>query len=324
MYRLKGLSGYRLVRWLGILAFPIPALTIVLALAVDRNSRKSLSGGPLEAVTRLWHWLWLPTHQNSLNGRLSPIDLAIPITEKDFHKLRFVIDSIVSSSKNEIKNIFLIVPQAHATSLSDIDLREDIPVKHVYDEELISKEGLHKLKRKFGKNANWVKQQVLKVTFAASPQVQNPVLVADADTVILGKVAFLIDDVQTLFMRATRYAGYDDASKSLGIDALERFPSNVCHQMLYQKDLVNEYIDRIRAETGKDLVDSVCSSVSTSHSPLHCAVDYETYGDFVRTQHRKRVRPTKWTNDVRSEGSMAFPITSFRSCLTVSFHHYTQ
>jgi len=248
-----------------------------------------------------------------------PVVVLIPVSAKDFHQIGTVIKSIYMHSLNPIHEIILVSP-------AQIELPPKIvslyPVS-VIDESRIISPSIRKSVFSLvpSGRTGWVIQQIIKFKYTAL--CSYPVVVLDADTVLLRNVTF-VDQIgkQLIQFSYEWHAEYETHYRNfLG----SRYRGSVCqisfvtHYQVMQSDVVLQFLG-VKDENDLDsrLIDWIECADFANHSPLS---EYHSYGRFLTDFYPTRFRIESWRNfDSRNQKSLSKAILTLLNYRSYSLH----
>jgi len=243
------------------------------------------------------------------------IELMIPVTQKDSDVLDLSVTGAVTHVQNHIKKISLVCPDSIVN-----ELRTRYPDYDVVSENSLISPTLEKLVHDYFKpdRQGWIKQQFLKKLFVL--RCSNPVLVLDADTIIL-KPKIWINSMGTQILGISDEYHSPYAEHFSNFSGLPNPPwSFVTHHQLMQPRIIREFLN----ENDESIERYIKSALRNEHSSIS---EYHSYGTWMFYKHADSIIYSKWTNQSvskveglnleLSEIKEKFP----RAC-SVSFHDY--
>lgn len=254
---------------------------------------------------------------------LPHIDLVFVAHPRDAELLDVSIDCALASSRNPIARTVIIVPDNFVESGA---LR--YPGASVVPEStIITPTILEHINRRFGRASSaWLLQQVLKFQAVLSSG-SAACLIVDADTLLVRPRTWLTGSgVQLLAPSLEYWEPYAAHMARMWPEFDNRTPlSWVTHHQLMQRDIVAEMFG-----DGGEGLDAWIALAETKPSPLS---EYHSYGAYLFTRHRERVRLAQWNNLPRPRaefptilgdnfGGSATLRLEGRRPHSVSFHHY--
>lgn len=262
----------------------------------------------------------VPSKDIRANGE-DPIDLVIPVIDKDAGTLPYVIDSAREYIHHPLGELYLVCPpdsrlikriagEKKATLIDERALVDIAPGDIQY--------------RYQGKNrANWIFQQFLKWSggkFCKSKKY----LVMDSDTVFLRPQPFQIDkrmvfDVcdeyhRPYFMAFERLFGFSSRSEV----------SFTSHHSLIDIGIMDELMEFLEARHGKPWYRAIADNIDQSE--MSCVSDYDNYALYVLARHPEQMAVRYWANKSVSRnelGNLEALRRNYRGKYnTLSFHSW--
>lgn len=241
----------------------------------------------------------LPSSDPGIN--LPPINILIPSTRKDIKKIKLVLEALVVFSANPIHKVFICSPEKldftdYGSSVLDIEFFCDSQVVTSPIEDFIAKS--IPLQRQ-----GWVRQQVIKLFFGVESDL--PLLVFDADTILLRETSFVFADKKQLLQISHEYHApyekhYADFMAHRSDPGDFSNLSYVTHYQVFQSDIIQKFLD---SEGDNEITQSVLRWLSladfSQESPLS---EYHCYGRYISAHHSERVKFETWRNFDRRDG----------------------
>lgn len=184
--------------------------------------------------------LLLSLLENFRSPREDPktVDVVIPVTEKDFHKLEEVVGSLHFIRGLRIGSVYLVTPVPHTVPPLDVDHN----VQVIADDVVLGPLRLPTEIRLGGKDrTGWVFQQLIKLA-APTFTTQSLILWHDADTVFCKPVYLVRRGRAQLFVAREFHKPYQDFIDRLVPGLRPQHLSFVAHSMLVQRDLLEELL----------------------------------------------------------------------------------
>ena len=263
---------------------------------------------------------------------LAPIDVVIPMVEKDLTCLPLVLSGVDQFCTNPITRIRIVTPRGKggngpiltspARKKQWSRLREEWPKLTVeFDDEVLGKELWSAIRER--KTHGWNIQQLIKFSAVlTSPELGT--LVLDADTVLTqpkswldsrGRQLLQVGQVVRPFytQHFTEFFGF---SKSVSAGF-------ITHHQLMQREILEEMFP----QGERDLIRWLDLAESSPRMKLS---EYDTYGTYLSSKHADRTRFGSWANLSASELHQALEAgiaqaqlaTVGRDYASVSFHSY--
>lgn len=198
-----------------------------------------------------------------------PIDVVIPVIEKDAKTLVLTIDSVRSNALHPIVNIYLIAPESAI-------LRKIADEKHcvfVLEDTVLPV---------FAKNTNrrgWLKQQYLKLN-ADTVGTCEHFLVIDADTILIRPQVFVNSNKAVLnILHDYWFKRKQMVKMALGFDVFHNVDFTSHHMLMCKTKLeaLKQHLQKLHALPWQDALDML-------NIPQNSFSEYELYGNFV-AQH---------------------------------------
>lgn len=220
------------------------------------------------------------TRNYSFPPSTAPIDVVIPIIEKDLKVLPCCLQGIRHCVTNNVRNIFIVSPRNEA--IVDFCGQQGLVYKNENDILGFSSKDINYSVNGIDRSG-WIFQQLLKLSgnICETPYY----LVIDADHVLLSPHTFLTENQKTVFYQSKEYhcPYYDMMDKLLGKFSLTRL-SFVSHKMLFSSQELRNLKDAMFEHTGKHWIDAILSCLDSKE--LSCFSEYETYGCFFPPEKR--------------------------------------
>ena len=265
---------------------------------------------------------------------LPPITVLIPCVAKDAAVVQLAVESAAIGVRNPIERVVLMAPAEDHVALSALgvgaellaDEEQDLPRSLRAIEELVPSE-----------RRGWVKQQVLKLGFAARAAA-NGVLILDADTILIQPRAWLAGDRQLLPVVHEYYEPYlRHAARCLGPNVKDEGLSWVAHHQLMQPRVVRDMLSAIlqrdmpgegRPEpTDLDIDRALEAWVrSADFNESSALSEYHCYGAFLRQHEPDNAVLARWSNVAAARSTVPLDrgglVKLFPAALSVSCHAY--
>lgn len=199
----------------------------------------------------------------------TPIDVVIPVIEKDSETLLLTIESVRSNILQPIKHIYLVAPESKK-------LREIAEAQNcifVLEDAVMPK---------FSKTTNrkgWLKQQYLKLN-ADSFVTCEHFLIIDADTILLRPQVFVKNNKDVLnILHDYWFIRKQMVQIALGFSKFHNLDFTSHHMLFCKTKLaaLKEHLQKIHGLPWQDALDSI-------NIPEGSFSEYELYGNFV-AQH---------------------------------------
>ncbi len=276
---------------------------------------------------RTWYMIVLKHSQALLkfNGCCSSsicIDVIITVIEKDFDVLPYTIQSVRSNVRHPIGQIFVIAPETEKIKL----LCREEKCTYLNEETIlpINKKDIDYFVKGVDRSG-WLMQQLIKLNGDKICS-QEYFLAIDADTVLIQPHTFLTKN-KTIFLCSDEYhlPYFETYHKLLG----ERttFPvSFVSHYMLFHKPKLHSLKKAIEQRNNTLWFNAIISCISKTETSSFS--EYETYGNFLRSNFSTSVKLKYWFNISMSRKKIN-EISRLKKDLchkyrAISFHSYKQ
>jgi len=224
-----------------------------------------------------------------------PINILIPATQKDIGKLLGVLESLKTYSLNPIETVYICSPNKLSThSFANLGLKVDL----LTDDQVITSHIEGHISSSIPKpRQGWMRQQVIKLMIGINSEL--PLLVFDADTLLLRNTTFVFpDDKQLLQISHEFHSPYEKHFQEfLAKFNMPVHPANVSfvtHYQVFQSDLILKFLNSQNKETAdKAIVSWIDLADFSQESPLS---EYHCYGRYISTFYSERVRFESWRN----------------------------
>ncbi len=250
-----------------------------------------------------------------------PIDIVIPVIDKDSETLPYVVDSVRENVKHPIGEVFFVCPGdsvqvrrvAKEKGCIIVDERELLPVSPK-DINYVS----------HGKNrSGWLYQQFLKWSGAKFCS-HRYYLVADSDTVFARPQVFEIEGRIVFDVCDGVHKPYFDAYEKIFGSRPESGISFTSHHALIDVEMIKTMIAEIENMHGMPWYDAIIRSIDINETSS--VSDYDNYGQFVLSKTPERMIVRYWRNlslyrrDLDKD--RAHRAIATKRYLTLSFHAY--
>lgn len=203
-----------------------------------------------------------------------PIDVVIPVIEKDLRVLPLCLEAVKRFVTNKIQTIYLVSPdnekiKAFCLEHGLVFVDEATVLKCAGHVHYILSDGTNR--------SGWIFQQLLKLS--ATIGNCSHFLVIDADHILLRPHTFLTEEGKTVFYRSREYhAPYYEAIRKLMGWNKSPFLSYVAHKMLFSRETLEIMKKEIHIHTGKVWDQAILSILDPNE--LSCFSEYEIYGNY--------------------------------------------
>lgn len=231
-----------------------------------------------------------------------PIDVVIPCAPKDLDTLEMCIAGIRENGKN-IRRVIVVSKDPLSNSAEWFD-EKNFPFNFQTIALEIFHGDAHKA-QKFLKNPatriGWVFQQLLK--FYAPyviPDISSNVLILDSDVIFLNPTQFMNEQGEPLFnVGKEKWKPYFVFGARLlpGWHRVYSEYSGICHWMLFQRPILDDFFSTINQQQGLEPWKAICRCIDNKDLVLACMSEYEMYFNYalLRTDQAK-ICPIKWIN----------------------------
>ncbi len=212
-----------------------------------------------------------------------PIDIVIPVAEKDAMVLPLVVQSIKAFVRHPINKFYVISPHVEEVG----PYLESHQIEYFTDEEILDRPtSFFDFKFNGVDRSGWLKQQFIKLAGDRFCEMEH-YLVVDSDTVFVRPLVFFHRDRYVMHVsKAYHRPYYELFSRLLGYRRISSL-SFISHHMLFNKTLVREMKKDIAAHTGLEWDEAVMKYLS--HDTVSPFSEYETYGNYLFNKYPKRI-----------------------------------
>ena len=247
-----------------------------------------------------------------------PVDVFIPVLEKDLPLLNFCVSGLRHNLNHPIGQIFIIAPPSKALEAGardlDICLLDENDVLPELDRnriQFVSKTGESR--------RGWILQQLLKLA-ADSLTKQDYFFVIDADTVLTRKQKFTLDGKNIFLQNPKIRKEYFYANRRLLGFGPCNYWSFVSHQMLFKRDWLADMKLHIEQNCSQAWYDAIIGNLE-SKKGLGFS-EFELYGNWCLQNYPDEVLCVDWEHlDVKQvDKQVALVNDSFYR--SVSCHSY--
>lgn len=231
-----------------------------------------------------------------------PIDVVFVCHPKDVRTLNLAIKGIKENGEN-INRVFVVSEEKLTDKAIWIDekiypfTKMSVALEIFNGDHKQASDFVNKPKSRIG----WIYAQLLKLhSLMIIPGISSNVLVIDADTIFLNKVAFMDSDNCPLFNPGTEYyKPYFGHSERLLPGLGKVFPnySGISHHMFFQRPVMKDFLETIERYHNIEAWRAMCRCIDHSELDYSCMADYEIYFSFIfyKTDQAK-LRFLKWQN----------------------------
>jgi hypothetical protein len=212
-----------------------------------------------------------------------PIDIIIPTIDKDIDLLEKVIIAAKKNIKHPINKIFVI-------SNNSLKLKEIITkysCNFIEESTIlpISKESIFYCFNGLDRSG-WLFQQLLKLS-ADQISTQDYFLVLDSDTIFVKPKIFIYKNKMILDHSDEYHMPYFDTYHNLMKVPAKSDLSFISHYMLFNKKYLQELKKFIEKQNGQSWTEAILMNVN--YNELSGFSEYETYGNYMLTFHKKKI-----------------------------------
>lgn len=250
-----------------------------------------------------------------------PIDIVIPVIDKDSDTLPFVIDSAREYIRHPITNIYLVCPRNSVLIHAIAKEKGCVCV----DEEILLPIGKKDIDYSVGgaNRAGWLYQQFLKWC-GDRFTTEDRYLVLDSDTVLIYPHVFISDGKQVFDYCDEIHKPYFEAIERLLKYKVACPVSFTSHHSLIDKKVMAELKAEIERTHGMAWYEAIMAIIDRSQMSSHS--DYDTYGHFYFKNHRETMMVRYWKNkSLPRSGAEELERQKARHSgryRTLSFHEY--
>lgn len=220
-----------------------------------------------------------------------PLDIIIPVIEKDLNALPFVISGIRNHVKHPVQQIYIVAP--NAISIRDVAAKNGCIFVDETTVCAITKQQINFIIN--GKDrSGWIYQQLLKLNFDKIGTCEN-YLVVDADTVFIKDIAFENEGRLYFDFSDEFHEPYYKAYELLTSLKHNSKVSFVAHYMLFAKCRLKELKTHIEYHNNANYADTIIQLKEKVVNDSNFS-EYETYANFCVTQHPNKYLIRYWFN----------------------------
>lgn len=221
------------------------------------------------------------TRKYDLAPAATPIDIVIPVIEKDLKILPYCLEGIRNCVTSPIKSYYIVAPETPA--IRDFCKRHSLQL--VPEQSVL---GFSVKDIRYAPNgtdrSGWIFQQMLKM--AGTIGTCDHFLVVDADHILLRPHTFLTADGQTVFYQSREYhQPYYDTLFAMTSHRFTDSLSYVDHKMLFSKQQLQRVKDTIEQHCGTPWTQAIIDRLNPDE--LSCFSEYETYGSLFPNEYKK-------------------------------------
>lgn len=237
-----------------------------------------------------------------------PIDVVIPVHEKDTRTL----DDVISGIRSHCKNVRRVITVSAAPYTDQAEWFDEslYPFSKHDIATMLRQEVLHNSNAQLPR-LGWIYQQLLKLYAPlVIPDISTNVLMVDADTIFLNDVEFIDADGHALYATGDEYhKPYFEHMKNLFLEKpLKRVfeqHSGIANHMLFQKDVIQELFRLIEQDHGQEAWKVLVQHISPKQMLGSGISEYEIYFNFIFSRYSHvKLRPLSWKRSRYSRGSI--------------------
>jgi hypothetical protein len=268
--------------------------------------------GPVSSLRNFRRFVYsnrLPEPHFLSDGVYPEIELMICAVEKDFPQLELCIGQAIKHSTNPISAVSVIVPSHQVNSckswLNKITAHLNVQLQVLNEDSLISDKSRTQLRTSLGEAYGWGLQQFLTVAFVL--QSRSPgVLAVNADTLVLQRRAWLLSNgSQELLVSSEYHRPYYEVLRKINPDLSEIVFTFICHQMLFQPNLLRQFLLRVGINDVEQFINKTLSSADCSLRSPFC-IEFEFYAQSMYRYRGNQIQlirfgniPYELSNDAR-------------------------
>ncbi|MEX0940419.1 MAG: DUF6492 family protein [Candidatus Babeliales bacterium] len=230
-----------------------------------------------------------------------PIDVVIPVHEKDLPTLNMVIEG----ARNNIEGVRRIITvsskkfteKAEWFNETDFPFNKELIALEIFGNEKKAFEFLKSKKTRIG----WIFQQFIKLYAPIIiPEISENVLIVDADTIFLKPVSFQDTHENPLFNVGTEYHEpyFHHGSRLLpNFKKVFSQHSGVSHHMIFNREVILDLFGAIVNNHKIDPWKAICRCIDQKEVFGSCMSEYEIYFNFIFSRtNQAKIRKLKWAN----------------------------
>jgi hypothetical protein len=228
-------------------------------------------------LRKLRYFALMLTPQRKLRPSAEPIDVIIPVVEKDLDVLPLALEGLRANVSHTIAAIYLVSPASERVHRFCADhglqfVDENTVLGYgARDVNLVCTDGTNR--------SGWLFQQLLKLSnkIGTSPYY----LTIDSDHILLRPHTFVTSDGRSVFYRSYEYHPpyYDNLRRLVGMDVAPGL-SYVAHKMIFKRELVAQLQQYIESHNdGLRWDEAIRRSVDCRE--ISGFSEFELYGNFV-------------------------------------------
>lgn len=207
-----------------------------------------------------------------------PLDIVIPLVEKDIITARKVIEGVRAMVKHPISAIYIVAPERKPL----IEFAHEMKCEFIPEHTVVPE---YDTVRKFG---GWILQQFIKLNCDSFTKNEN-ILVIDADTILL-RPQVLIDDKKDIYTFHI-HSDYSSPRKEFTQRLLKEntyFKLDfVSHHMVFKREWLHalkQYIEKVQNKKWYDAIVELLEIQNKGFS------EYDIYATYVFLNHRSQTK----------------------------------
>ena len=252
------------------------------------------------------------------NAGSMPIDIVIPIIDKDLDILPLCLKGLKKNCNNVIDNIYLVAP-AH---FPIIDFANKNGLIFVDENSVLgySAKDINCIDRSGNNISGWIFQQLLKLSGRVGTN--RYYVTIDADHILMQPHTFVTDkDKSVFYVSKEYYYPYYVTQKVLTGHFPFQHLSYIAHKMVFDKNQIQALHKILEHEKGRVWDQVIIETLK--QIPMGSFSEFELYGHLYPTSHKKRIL---WQQKELRKGSddLSFEELSakYSSYLSITFPDY--
>lgn len=232
---------------------------------------------------------WDPNFRAGISSDI-PLDVVIPVIEKDLWILPTTVSSLRKHVKHPLGKIFAVSPPSRKIE----EFCRRAGCAFVQEDEVSPLEKCEVEYISLGVDrSGWLLQQLIKLN-ADTVSSSEYILVFDADTVLVRPQIFLFDG-KVIFSHSNEYhRPYFSAHERILREKPQTHLSFVSHHMLFQRSVLLRLKRTIEEIHRKPWYRAVLENLDFLE--FSAFAEYETYGNFFLSRYRGKALQTYWFN----------------------------
>ena len=253
---------------------------------------------------------------NNIKWSNLPLEIIIPCIDKDKTTIWECIDSLRDRLKHPITSINIICPH----NQDNIEkIAKDKWCNIIYEDAVvpIKKEEIKYITKEWKNRAGRLFQQLIKLFYAYKTN-SNYYYVIDSDTILMSEQVF--EDkwkIIYLFSDENHKPYYKNYEKLLWEKKTAPM-SFVAHQMVFNKNYVNELIKKIENIHNTDFISALINTIDTRENSWFS--EFELYGNYMYKYHKDEIMVEYRFNKRVKESEKNYE--KYKNYRSVSKHHY--